>query len=247
MDLSGLDEIQKKFTKEIPNSLSKYIGEIFANAIVEGKIKGGQRLVENEIQKRLGVSRSPIREAFRVLERKGLVVNVPRKGTFVRKISETDVEENFPIRAYLEGLAARLAVPNLKPSDIAKMESDLAIIIKSAKLKDYKTYLKHHSSFHETFIRASKNAALIEFLENLRRQSIWFRLSYFYVIDSSEVAINAHREILELFKKKDFEKVDFLVRNHILWALDGFMQSIRKEEKTDKAQVGSGTRTKAIG
>lgn len=240
MDLMGLDEIQKRFTKEIPDSLSKYIGEIFANAIVEGEIKGGQKLVENEIQKRLGVSRSPIREAFRILERKGLVVNIPRKGTYVRKISEVDIKENFPIRAYLEGLAARLAVPNLKPTDIAKMESDLEIIIKSAKLKDYKTYLKHHSNFHETFIRASKNATLIEFLENLRRQSIWFRLTYFYVIDASEVAIRAHGEILELFKKKDFEKVDLLVRDHILWALDGFMQSIKKEETTDgKSQVGS--------
>ncbi|MGD0623238.1 MAG: GntR family transcriptional regulator [Thermodesulfobacteriota bacterium] len=234
MDVTGLDEIQKRFTKEIPESLSKYIGEIFANAIVEGKIKGGQKLVENEIQKRLGVSRSPIREAFRILERKGLVVNVPRKGTYVRKISENDIKENFPIRAYLEGLAARLAVPNLSPNDIAKMESDLEIVIKSAKLKDYKTYLKHHSNFHETFIRASKNTTLIEFLENLRRQSIWFRFTYFYVIDSSEVAIRAHSEILELFKKKDVEKVEFLVRNHILLALDGFIQFIKKEEKTDR-------------
>jgi DNA-binding GntR family transcriptional regulator len=234
MDITGLDEIQKRFTKEIPESLSKYIGEIFANAIVEGKIKGGQKLVENEIQKRLGVSRSPIREAFRILERKGLVVNVPRKGTYVRKISENDIKENFPIRAYLEGLAARLAVPNLSPNDIAKMESDLEIVIKSAKLKDYKTYLKHHSNFHETFIRASKNTTLIEFLENLRRQSIWFRFTYFYVIDSSEVAIRAHSEILELFKKKDVEKVEFLVRNHILLALDGFIQFIEKEEKTDR-------------
>jgi DNA-binding GntR family transcriptional regulator len=234
MDITGLDEIQKRFTKEIPESLSKYIGEIFANAIVEGKIKGGQKLVENEIQKRLGVSRSPIREAFRILERKGLVVNVPRKGTYVRKISENDIKENFPIRAYLEGLAARLAVPNLSPNDIAKMESDLEIVIKSAKLKDYKTYLKHHSNFHETFIRASKNTTLIEFLENLRRQSIWFRFTYFYVIDSSEVAIRAHSEILELFKKKDVEKVEFLVRNHILLALDGFIQFIKKEEKTDR-------------
>jgi DNA-binding GntR family transcriptional regulator len=234
MGITGLDEIQKRFTKEIPESLSKCIGEIFANAIVEGKIKGGQKLVENEIQKRLGVSRSPIREAFRILERKGLVVNVPRKGTYVRKISENDIKENFPIRAYLEGLAARLAVPNLSPNDIARMESDLEIVIKSAKLKDYKTYLKHHSNFHETFIRASKNTTLIEFLENLRRQSIWFRFTYFYVIDSSEVAIRAHSEILELFKKKDVEKVEFLVRNHILLALDGFIQFIKKEEKTDR-------------
>ena len=81
-------------------------------------MKGGERLVENELRRSLGVSRAPIRESFRILERDGFITRVPRKGTFVRKITKKDIEENFPIRASLESLAAKLAIPHLSSGDI---------------------------------------------------------------------------------------------------------------------------------
>jgi DNA-binding GntR family transcriptional regulator len=225
MNHKGLDDIQKRFKKEMPITLSKYVSDILTDAIVEGKMKVGQKLVEASIQEKLGISRSPIREAFRILEKNGLVVNIHRKGAYVRNVSEKDFRDNLPIRAYLEGLAARLAVPNLSLNNVARMETDLEQIIKTAKSHDYKTYHKHHSSFHETIITASDNATLIEFIESLRRQTLLFRinLSYFGIIHSPERAIELHSRILELVKKKDVEGVDVLVREHILLLLDGYL------------------------
>jgi len=90
--------------------------------ILSGRLKGGQQLLEDQIKNEYGISRTPLREAFRVLEKEGLVEIVPRKGTFVKGITRQDIEAHFPIRAILEGLAARLACSNLTQEDLSEME-----------------------------------------------------------------------------------------------------------------------------
>jgi DNA-binding GntR family transcriptional regulator len=80
---------RREFSPKYSISLVEQITEFLTQAIMDGQFESGERLVENELQRRFGVSRSPIRESFRVLEKKGLVNNVPRKGTYVRKISRS--------------------------------------------------------------------------------------------------------------------------------------------------------------
>jgi DNA-binding GntR family transcriptional regulator len=87
--------------------LTQQISQTLIQAILNRTLRGGDQLVEIELQKRLGVSRSPLREAFRDLEKKGLVVIKPRRGTFVKKIARQDIEEHYPVLAALEGLAAQ--------------------------------------------------------------------------------------------------------------------------------------------
>lgn len=124
-------------------------------------------MVENELQKKFGVSRSTIRESFRILEKNGFVVNVPRKGTFIREFTKRYIEENFPIRAVLEGLAARLAISYLGTEDIQRMELTLLNMTEAANNNDFKSYLKFHFEYHMIYINSIKNDTLIEILENL--------------------------------------------------------------------------------
>ena len=233
MDLS---QVNREFIPQYPVSLVEQITEFLTNAIIEGRLEIGQRLVENELQRKFGISRAPIRESFRILEKKGLVAIVPRKGTFVRKITQKDIEENFPIRACLEGLAARLAVSHIEPSDIEKMKSTLSKMIEAANQNDFRTYFRFHSEYHEIFIHASKNDTLIEILENLRRQGVWFRLSYLWHQESFEYATRVHREILDFFIKKDADRAEALVKEHILVALNRFLQFL--ESKIGKNMEG---------
>lgn len=226
--------IQDELTFQYPVSLVRQITEFLTNAIIEGRLRGGQRLVENTLQRKFGISRSPIRESFRILEENGLVINVPRKGTFVRKVTQKDIEENFPIRAALESLAAQLAISHLTNEDIENMESALAKMTESAGKNDFKSYLKYHIEYHNTFLNASKNDTLIGILQNLRRQAIWFRFSYLYVQESFQYAISVHREILDLFIKKDTERVESLVKEHILIALDRFLQFLASKNEGRK-------------
>jgi len=216
--------LNQKFSPKYPIPLVEQISEFLTNAIIEGRLENGQRLVENELQRKFQISRAPIREAFRVLEKNGLVIITPRKGTFVRKISQKDIEENFPIRACLEGLAARLAISNLETDDMEKMKLVLSRMTQEARKSNFKSYLKYHNEYHEIFINASKNETLIQIIQNLRRQAIWFRFSYLWHQENFEYAIRVHGEMLKLFMKKDADPLEALVREHILIALGRFLE-----------------------
>jgi DNA-binding GntR family transcriptional regulator len=147
--------IEKEFAPQYPTSLSDQVVEFLTNAIIEGRYKSGERLVESKLQREFGISRAPIREAFLILEKNGLLTSIPRKGRFVRKISTKDIEENFVIRANLESLAARLAAAHLRSEDINKMELALSEMAQAAKGKDFQTYYKFHYEFHDIFLHAS--------------------------------------------------------------------------------------------
>ena len=221
---------KREFSPQYSQPLVEQITEFLTHAIMDGQFESGGRLVETELQRQFGVSRSPIRESFRILEKNGLVGSIPRKGTFVRKTTQKDIEENFPIRANLESLAARLALPHLNAQDMEKMEAAFSKMKEAAKNNDFKSYLKYHTQYHDIFIRASGNDTLIEILENLRHQAIWFRYSYLYVQEAFDYAVKVHRKILDLFIKKDADRLEALVKEHILIALDRFVQFLESQK-----------------
>jgi DNA-binding GntR family transcriptional regulator len=221
---------KREFSPRYALPLVEQISEFLTQAIMDGQFESGGRLVENELQRRFGVSRSPIRESFRILEKKGLVNNIPRKGTYVRKITKKDIEENFPVRANLESLAARLALDHLHSHDFLKMESAFSKMSEAADHNDFKSYLKYHTQYHNVFIQASRNDTLIEILENLRNQAIWFRYSYLYVQESYEYAVKVHRKILDFFIKKEAEPLEALVKEHVLIALGRFVEFLDSQK-----------------
>lgn len=228
-----MSRIEKNFAIQYPISLVSQVTDFLTDSLIEGRLVPGERLVENDLQRRFRISRGPIRESFRILEKDGFVVTLPRKGTFVRKITRKDVEENFPIRAHLEGLAARLAVTHIQQRDIDRMEFALSKMAQAAQRNNFRAYLKQHLEFHETFILASKNDTLVEILQNLRRQAMWFRLLYLYVHESLEDELRVHRDILDLFIQRDVDRLEYRVREHILVALEKFLNYI-----TSKTEEG---------
>jgi DNA-binding GntR family transcriptional regulator len=224
--------LEKEFAPKYPTSLPDQVVEYLTNAIIEGRYKSGERLVEATLQRKFGISRGPIREAFLTLKENGLITNIPRKGRFVRRINTKDLEENFVIRAHLESLAARLAADRLTQEDINKMESSLSGMKQAAKEKDFQTYYKFHFEFHGAFIHACKNDTLIRILENLRYQTIWFRYSNPSANERPyEYLLPVHREILTLFIKKDIHELEKLVKNHILSSLEGMLRLLASRSK----------------
>lgn len=223
--------MKKKFNFKHPETLVNKITRYLVNEIVKGEIRSGKRLIEKELQIKFKSSRSPIRESFRILEEKGLIVNNPRKGTYVRTISKKDINDNFPITANLEAMAARLAIQHLKQNDIREMELNLSKMREAGRNNNFENYLKYHYKFNDTFINASKNDILIGILKNLRHQLSWFRGHYFYVKESYNYALKVHSEILKLFKKKDVDRLEVLIKEHAFVALKRFIQSIDNIDK----------------
>jgi DNA-binding GntR family transcriptional regulator len=214
----GTSFIQRGFN---PQVLTEQISRVLTEAILDGAIEPGTRLLEMELQQQLGVSRSPLREAFRHLEKKGLVVILPRRGAFVKEITTRDVQENFPVRGNLEGLAARLAHGKLSQQDLVKMRGALEGMNRAGRTQDREAYRQNHQIFHDVFIEASDNRLLIDILQNLRMHRLWYFVSYRYQKLDFQMAIDVHEKILELFEreKADPHELELLVRRHIDEAL----------------------------
>lgn len=213
--------------------LSSQVSKILSEAILEGVLEGGQKLVEMEIQEMFGISRSPLREAIRDLEKKGLVTIIPRKGAFVRRVTVKDIEDIFPVRANLEALAAGLAHPSISPEDLDEMRDILDRMQADVKSSDTKSYWRHHSTFHEIFINASHNHVLIETLSRLRLHSLWYRFSYKYYEENLEKQYLIHEKIYKLFanRKANVEKLEKLVHDHIEIAFEKFVGYLTKKKE----------------
>jgi DNA-binding GntR family transcriptional regulator len=227
-----------------PVGLGAQVAEMLTTAILEGQFKGGDQLVEQELQLRFSVSRSPLREAFRELEKKGLVDILPRRGTFVKRISHTDIQEHFPVRAVLEGLAARLAARLMQQDTLAALADTLNLMKTAVAAGDTRAYYRHHLVFHEHFIQSSGNDLLIATLQTLRMQNLWHRFSYQYYQESLENSFQVHQQIYDLFAdpQSDSEQIGRLVEDHINVALDRFLDYLSKCERVDGQgqQVGGG-------
>jgi DNA-binding GntR family transcriptional regulator len=215
-----------------PTGLVEKLAEILTDAILEGVFQEGDQLTEIDLQKQFNISRTPIRESFRVLEKKGLVEVVPRKGTFVRRFSRRDIEEHFPVRSVLEGLAAKLAYPNMSVDTLKMMERVFARMKHAAENEDGKNYWKQHIHCPEVFIGACGNELLINLLKTLRMQIMWYRLSYQYYQEDFKKSLRTHEVILGLFKNRDSdpERLEAVVRRHIDIAVDKFTGYFDEQE-----------------
>jgi DNA-binding GntR family transcriptional regulator len=216
-----------------PTGLVEKLADTLTDAILEGIFKEGDQLTEIDLQKQFSVSRTPIRESFRVLEKKGLVEVVPRKGTFVKRFSRRDIEEHFPVRSVLEGLAAKQAYPNMSADTLKMMERVFSRMKIAAENEDAKNYWKQHILFHEIFIDSCGNHLLIDLLKNLRMQIMWYRLSYQYYQEDFKKSLRRHEVILGLFKGKDTDpdRLEAAVRHHIDVAVNKFTGYFDEQEQ----------------
>lgn len=224
-DLASIDEEEEIKFRSIADQLYDYL----SNSIIEGHLKPGEKLVENDLRKKFGISRAPIRECFRILQSEGLIVIQPRKGTFVREFSRKEIEDVFPVRAYLEGLAAKLATPNIGDQEIEKLEELIAEMNLAIKNNEIKAFLRSNYIFHSVFIKAAQNEILEKVLGNLGK-GFWLRIAYLYYQASPELVFSnkMHKDILEAFKKGDPYAAEQAVTKHIEHAkrplLDSFDQ-----------------------
>lgn len=222
-------EERKRFnTVGLSRCLVEDIAAHLSDEIIEGKIQPGQQIIEVDLQQALGVSRAPLREALLKLEGQGLVKIIPRKGTFIRPITPRLIRESFTVRAWLEGLAARLTAARPDSARWDQFEAILADMGRLADQKDFKAYFYRHGDFHRVFIEGSDNATLIERIGIMRRESLWLSYSITYFEHHHEASQATHKRIFELFRKGDPDGVELTVRSHILDATDAYVRFLKE-------------------
>jgi DNA-binding GntR family transcriptional regulator len=163
------------------------------------------------------------------------VVIIPRRGTFVKRITRKDIEENFPVRAVLEGLAAREAYQKIAGDALEQMSQVLGEMAKAVNENDTKAYWRSHIEFHDIFIKASGNDILINTLKTLRIHSLWYRFSYQYYQEDLPRSLDVHQKIFNHFRNQDADQkvIGKLVQEHIQVAYRRFLAYL------DEQDVGS--------
>lgn len=195
--------------------LREEVKNYLTDMIMRDEYKPNQRLVETQIAKSLGVSQVPVREAFRDLEYMGLLRTTPYKGAYIREFSVKDVKDGYDVRAELEGLAIRTAIPIMTDHSVAELEDIYNEMLEAAAQGNLQREIALDIDFHGTIVKASQNHIL---------QEIWQTVSianwtYFggYKNKSNRVElIKRHLPILEAVRKKDPELGHTVMRNHFL-------------------------------
>ena len=206
--------------------MGQAISENLVQAIMDGVLKEGEQLVEAELQKLFGVSKSPIREALREVEKIGFVEIKPRRGAFVKAITRRDIEENFRVRSVLEALAAREAYTAMTPAERAEMAACLEHMRRAVRDKDPERYWEYHRRFHDSYLLASHNQTLIDILQNLRMRNTWYRFARQLYTGDLQVDFAPHEEIYAHFQKRDIsdEALEAIMRRHTVIGL-GYLQA----------------------
>jgi DNA-binding GntR family transcriptional regulator len=226
-------------------SLADAVAQSIREAIVMGKVKPGQKIVEYEVAKKMMISRSPVREALRMLEKDGLVTINPRRGTEVKDISICDVKEIYAIRANLENLATKLAVPNLNDGALKTMQSLVKEMAAKAKANDVAGTFELNEKFHDIIIKASNNQRLCELIHSLRTQIRRFRMASLSREGDLSVAYKKHLRVLDACLKKDPHLAGGLIQHQITEAGEKLIVELEKGRKKGKTEQGHALRSKS--
>ncbi|MFK5925126.1 MAG: GntR family transcriptional regulator [Desulfuromusa sp.] len=201
-------------TKQIERhqTLREKILETIRDAILKGDLKPGEKVAEPDLAEQFGISRTPIREAFRQLESEGYLTVVPRKGAVVAALSERDVQEYYAVKSILEGYAAELAAQNLSEKELAKLESINMRLKQLATAGDVKSFYKIHHDFHDTFLKAANNNKLYELIIQLGQKFNRLRMASLSVDGRMAISVAEHDKLLDAFRNHDGKKAEALVK-----------------------------------
>ena len=190
--------------------------------------------MEIQLANKLGVSRTPIREAIRKLELEGLVLMIPRKGAEVAEITEKNMRDVLEVRKALEELAVQLACEKITDEEIEEMKKaaeEFKMILKS---KDITEIAEADVRFHDIIYMATDNQKLILLLNNLREQMYRYRFEYIKDFSQHERLVEEHKVIYESIVKKDKETASNMAKVHIDNQKKAIIRQIRLEREKNK-------------
>jgi DNA-binding GntR family transcriptional regulator len=192
------------------------VADRLSDAIRDGRFAPGQRLVEADLTRALGVSRGPVREAFRRLAAEGLVELVPNRGALVRRLTMDEALELFEIRTELEAFAARRAAAHLRDSCVReRFERATAAIWDGAPRHSTVAYIAENQRFHAAILDAAGNAQLVALNRRLQLSLILAQIGSALASDVVAASLAEHRAIARALRAGDADAAERAVRDHL--------------------------------
>ena len=199
-------------------------------AILRGELKPGERLMEIQLANKLGVSRTPIREAIRKLELEGLVLMIPRKGAEVAEITEKNMLDVLEVRRALEELAVKLACERITEEEIQELKDAADAFQKILSEKDITKIAEADEAFHDVIFKSTGNDRLIQLLNSLREQMYRYRLEYLTREEYHPQLLEEHQQIIDRITRKDQSEAAELIDRHIGNQVDVMLEMIRHKK-----------------
>ncbi|MCR4781466.1 MAG: GntR family transcriptional regulator [Lachnospiraceae bacterium] len=199
------------------------------DAILKGELKPGERLMEMHLADRLGVSRTPIREAIRMLEKEGLAVTIPRKGAQVAKMTENDLENVLEVREALEELSAKSACRKWTEPELEELKNATIAFEKAAEGNDVRDIVEKDEAFHDIIYKMARNDKLMEIVSNLREQMYRYRYEYVKDYNNYSRLVEEHEKILEGLMRRDIDYVTEVMHLHLKNQVNAVRETIREQ------------------
>ena len=204
---------------EVTASRSAEVYEELRRAIVEGRIRPNERLIETELAERLSVSRTPIRESIQRLAADGLVES-RRRGWVVREHSAQEIREIYEVRAALEGFAARLAAERATDDMLGKICAIHLNYIQSLEHSTRDHMVRHNDDFHDAISVAAGNTRLAEQIRRSRDYYVIHRITGFLTDGEVRTSLAGHQGLIDALLARDPDKAEFVARTNVLSGLD---------------------------
>jgi DNA-binding GntR family transcriptional regulator len=193
-----------------------YVVRRLREGILHGRFAPGQRLIARDVMEHIGISRGPVREAFRRLAAEGLIDVVPNRGAVVRRMSRRQVSNLFQIRECLEGLAARLAALHIDEVDNRAQFTEVwAKVRPRGEAMAWNTFIEHNRLYHMTIVRIGGNEQLCELIDNLQLPMMMLQVGLAMRPEHTEISHTAHVAIAEAILDGDAQAAEAAMQEHM--------------------------------
>lgn len=213
------------------------VARILTQAIVQGRLAPGSKVVEAGIARELGISRAPVREAARLLERQGLLVASPRRGFFVRKLEIRDIDEIYDLRICVEKHAAVLAARNLTPQARAALQRQIDVLHQTAELEDPARQVEEDYRFHRLICEIAGNRRLLQLFDDLASELRMVIGLIGRLYDDPHRIARTHEPLLAVLEEGHPERIELHVSHHIGVAWREVGKLVREIKSPDNGAV----------
>ncbi len=216
----------------VQNSMHQEVAATLREQIFEGQWAPGSLLDEPALCERLEISRTPLREALKVLTAEGLLRHEPRRGCFVNEVSEKDLDEIFPVIALLEGRCAFEAARNASDADVAALDSLHERLQSHARARRINDYYATNLVIHEAIITLANNRWLAQTIADLRKILKLARLQQLHAPGRLEQSLGEHMAIHAALRAHDCEGADAAMRTHLTRQREALRELARHQKSS---------------
>jgi DNA-binding GntR family transcriptional regulator len=225
-------------------TLHTQIADALREMIMIGDLKHGDKINENDLCASMEISKTPLREALRVLSAENLISLVPNRGAFVTKPSTAEIKEMFAVMSVLEGVCARAAAAKMTAADFSQLEELHAELEEHFKCRNQKEYIRINNRYHSFIQELAGNRTLNQIVKGLRKKILLYRFQSLNLPGRFEDSIKEHRELLTAFRNRDAQKAEKIMKSHLhkqSQAIEALARRMGEETSESETTSGQGS------